>query len=67
MISRLEDADYGSQSLTMLYRIAKALGKRLEVKFVAAEQNIQEEKAIPRSHAEVKRPAEIGYPPAAHF
>lgn len=36
-IARLEDADYGSQSLTMLYRIATALGRRLEVKFVPRE------------------------------
>lgn len=34
-IARLEDADYGSQSLTMLYRIAKALSLRLEVNFVS--------------------------------
>ena len=34
VIARLENADYGPQSLTMLHRIAKALGKRLEVSFV---------------------------------
>ena len=37
VIARLESADYGGQSLTMLHRIAKALGKRLEVKFASRE------------------------------
>lgn len=31
VISRLEDADYGGRSLTMLERIARALGKKLTV------------------------------------
>ena len=34
VISRLEDADYRGHSLTMLRRIAEALGKRLELKLV---------------------------------
>lgn len=34
VISRLEDADYEGHSLSMLKRIAAALGKRVEVKFV---------------------------------
>jgi ribosome-binding protein aMBF1 (putative translation factor) len=34
VISRLEDADYEGHSLSMLQRIAEALGKRLEVRFV---------------------------------
>jgi ribosome-binding protein aMBF1 (putative translation factor) len=34
VISRLEDADYDGHSLSMLRRIAEALGKRLEVRFV---------------------------------
>ncbi|MCZ7647005.1 MAG: helix-turn-helix transcriptional regulator [Planctomycetota bacterium] len=34
VISRLEAADYESHSLSMLKRIAQALNKRLEVKFV---------------------------------
>lgn len=34
VISRLEDADYEGRSLTMLERIAAALGKRLEVRLV---------------------------------
>lgn len=42
-ISRLEDANYGSQSLTMLWKIAEALGKELEIRFVEQEgQNISE-------------------------
>jgi transcriptional regulator with XRE-family HTH domain len=35
VICRLEDADYAGHSLTMLQRIAAALGKRMEVYFVA--------------------------------
>jgi len=34
VISRLEDADYEGHSLSMLRRIAEALGKRLEIRFV---------------------------------
>lgn len=37
VICRLEDADYQGHSLSMLRRIAHALGKRLEVRFVAEE------------------------------
>ena len=33
VISRLEDADYRGHSLTILRRIAEALGLRLEVRF----------------------------------
>ena len=36
VISRLEDADYDGHSLSTLRRIAEALGKRLEVRFVDA-------------------------------
>jgi len=36
VISRLEDADYEGHSLTMLRRIAHALGKRLDIRFVDA-------------------------------
>src|SRR5438045_2741481 len=35
VISRLEDADYEGHSLSMLRRIAKALDKRVEIRFVA--------------------------------
>ncbi len=36
MISRLEDADYEGHSLAMLRRIASALNKRVELRFVNA-------------------------------
>ena len=38
VISRLEDADYEGRSLTMLDRVAQALGQRLEVKLVPEPQ-----------------------------
>ncbi|MGC8884862.1 MAG: helix-turn-helix transcriptional regulator [Bryobacteraceae bacterium] len=34
VISRLEDADYEGHSLAMLRRIASALDKRVEIRFV---------------------------------
>lgn len=34
VIARLEDADYRGHSLNMLVRIASALGKKLDVRFV---------------------------------
>jgi len=34
VISRLEDDDYEGHSLSMLRRIAKAFGKRVEIRFV---------------------------------
>ena len=36
VIARLEDADYEGHSLSMLQRIATAVNKRLEVRFVSA-------------------------------
>ena len=36
VICRLEDADYTGHSLAMLRRIAAALNKRVEIRFVAA-------------------------------
>jgi ribosome-binding protein aMBF1 (putative translation factor) len=36
VISRLEDADYQGHSLAMLRRIATALGKRVEIRFMPA-------------------------------
>jgi ribosome-binding protein aMBF1 (putative translation factor) len=38
VISRLEDADYRGHSLAMLRRIAAALGKRVEIRFVPAKR-----------------------------
>jgi DNA-binding XRE family transcriptional regulator len=37
-ISRLEDADYEGHSLSMLKRIAGALDKRVEIRFVPAKR-----------------------------
>ena len=36
VIARLEDSDYEGHSLSMLQRIAAAVNKRLEVRFVSA-------------------------------
>jgi DNA-binding XRE family transcriptional regulator len=38
VISRLEDADYEGHSLAMLRRIAEALGKRVEIRFVSVKK-----------------------------
>jgi predicted transcriptional regulator len=37
-ISRLEDADYEGHSLSMLKRIAEALDKRVEIRFLPAKR-----------------------------
>lgn len=37
VISRLEDADYEGHSLTMLQRIAAAVGKKVQLSFVTAD------------------------------
>jgi hypothetical protein len=36
VICRLEDAGYEGHSMTMLRRVAQAMGKRVEVRFVPA-------------------------------
>src|SRR5580700_9379093 len=41
VISRLEDADYGGHSLTMLKRIAEAVDKRVEIRFVPKKEKLQ--------------------------
>jgi DNA-binding XRE family transcriptional regulator len=41
VISRLEDSDYEGHSLTMLKRIAAAVGKKVEIRFVARKQKMQ--------------------------
>ncbi len=41
VIARLEDADYEEHSLSMLRRIAEALHRRVEVKFVAPRQRLR--------------------------
>src|SRR6202790_2364006 len=40
-ICRLEDADYEGHSLAMLNRIAEALDRRVEIRFVAAKRRLQ--------------------------
>ena len=40
-ICRLEDADYEGHSLAMLKRIAEALDKRVEIRFVPAKRRLQ--------------------------
>lgn len=41
VICRLEDADYEGHSLAMLNRIAAALNRRVEIRFVPAERRVQ--------------------------
>jgi transcriptional regulator with XRE-family HTH domain len=41
VISRLEDSDYAGHSLTMLKRIASALDKRVEIRFVPKKGKLQ--------------------------
>lgn len=41
VICRLEDADYKGHSLAMLNRIAVALNRRVEIRFVPAERRLQ--------------------------
>jgi DNA-binding XRE family transcriptional regulator len=40
VICRLEDADYEGHSLTMLRRIASALDRRVEIRFVPAKRKL---------------------------
>jgi DNA-binding XRE family transcriptional regulator len=40
VIARLEDADYDGHSLTMLQRIAAALDKRVEIRFVPSKRKV---------------------------
>jgi DNA-binding XRE family transcriptional regulator len=41
VISRLEDSDYEGHSLTMLKRIAAAVDKRVEIRFVRKKEKLQ--------------------------
>lgn len=41
VISRLEDADYEGHSLAMLRRIADAVEKRIEIRFVPKKRRLQ--------------------------
>ena len=51
-ICRLEDADYEGHSMAMLKRIAEALNKRLEIRFVSI-KNQKAQKAPSGGHAAV--------------
>lgn len=57
VISRLEDADYAGHSLAMLRRIAAAVGKRLEVRFVEADAKRPDQAAVGGAPASRKRRA----------
>ena len=41
VISRLEDADYEGHSLAMLNRIAAAMERRVEIRFVSRKRRLQ--------------------------
>lgn len=41
VISRLEDADYEGHSMAMLRRIAAALNKRVEIRFIPIQKKLQ--------------------------
>jgi DNA-binding XRE family transcriptional regulator len=41
VISRLEDADYQGHSMAMLRRIAVALHKRVEIRFIPVQRKLQ--------------------------
>lgn len=41
VICRLEDADYEGHSLAMLHRIAAALNRRVEIRFVQTDKQLQ--------------------------
>jgi len=41
VISRLEDSEYQGHSLTMLKRVAAAVNKRVEIRFVPKKQKLQ--------------------------
>ena len=41
VISRLEDSEYQGHSLTMLKRIAAAVNKRVEIRFVSKREKLQ--------------------------
>jgi DNA-binding XRE family transcriptional regulator len=41
VICRLEDADYAGHSLAMLNRIATALNRRVEIRFIPAERRLR--------------------------
>jgi DNA-binding XRE family transcriptional regulator len=46
VICRLEDADYEGHSLAMLNRIAKALDKRVEIRFVPIKRRLHSKQTL---------------------
>ncbi len=50
VIARLEDADYGGHSLSMLWRIADALGSELKLDFVPKHQPITSQESAGKSN-----------------
>jgi ribosome-binding protein aMBF1 (putative translation factor) len=57
VISRLEDADYAGHSLAMLRRLAAAVGKRLEVRFVDTDAQRPDQAVVGTAPARRKRRA----------
>ena len=52
-ISDLEEADYEGDSLEMLRKIASALGKKVEVKYLRSEFSDQSQRDIPSQGVEL--------------
>jgi ribosome-binding protein aMBF1 (putative translation factor) len=46
VISRLEDADYNGHSLSMLRRVARAVGQRVQISFVPMQECSTETEAV---------------------
>ncbi|MBI4538562.1 MAG: XRE family transcriptional regulator [Gemmatimonadetes bacterium] len=58
VISRLEDADYEGHSLSMLRRIAGALQKRVEIRFVSVgKRQASQRRALPDGKVGRRKPA----------
>jgi transcriptional regulator with XRE-family HTH domain len=54
VIARLEDANYNGHSLSMLQRIAAALGKRTEIRFMPAERYTTPRRALKRHRRPIR-------------
>lgn len=54
-VSRIEDANYDSHSLTTLRRIAEALDQRLRVDFEPRRVTSRQERAVERQYARASR------------
>src|SRR3954469_24512908 len=55
VICRLEDADYDGHSLSMLRRVAAALGRRVEIRFPPANEVLATKRAIPKGVKKTRR------------